>query len=125
MKFASMLRVGFFALLVSSPLGGCAGLSDAVPLRSTPNGLSPIEAQPTLSVVTTRKPIDDATAEPWFGPERATRMSVAQVQLESPAQAGRFSLAATGLCGLADFSSEYRSQPGPRRGRRAALYPRL
>ena len=97
MKLGSMLRVGFFALLVSSPLGGCVGLTDAVPLRSTPNGLSPIEAEPSLSVVTTRKPIDDATAEPWFGFERATRMSVAQVQLTSPAQAGRFSLAAAGL----------------------------
>src|SRR5436190_1386445 len=97
MKLGSMLRVGFFALLVSSPLGGCVGLTDAVPLRSTPNGLSPIEAEPSLSVVTTRKPIDDATAEPWFGSERATRMSVAQVQLTSPAQASRFSLAAAGL----------------------------
>src|ERR1700712_1004065 len=97
MKFVSMLRLGFFALLVSSPLGGCAGLADAVPLRSTPNGLSPIEAEPSLSIVTTRKPINEATAEPWFGFERATRMSVAQVQLASPAQAGRFSLAAVGL----------------------------
>ena len=97
MKFASMLRVGFFALLVSSPLGGCAGLSDAVPLRSTPNGLSPIEAsQPFLSLPPASQLM---TRQRNLGlvPKRATRMSVAQVQLESPAQAGRFSLAATGL----------------------------
>jgi esterase/lipase superfamily enzyme len=84
-------------LLLGIPLAGCAGLADTAPLRSTPNGLSPIEVEPTLSVVTTRKPINGALVEPWFGSDRATQMSVAQVRLESPAQAGRFSLAATGL----------------------------
>lgn len=89
--------MGIFALFLGIPLAGCAGLADTASLRSTPNGLSPIEAEPRLSVVTTRKPIEVATAEPWFGSERGTQMSVAQVRLASPAQAGRFSLAAVGL----------------------------
>jgi esterase/lipase superfamily enzyme len=97
MRVWSASRMGILALFLGIPLAGCAGLADTASLRSTPNGLSPIEAEPRLSVVTTRKPVDDAAAEPWFGSERGTQMSVAQVRLASPAQAGRFSLAAAGL----------------------------
>ncbi|MEA2981309.1 MAG: hypothetical protein QOF09_3132 [Alphaproteobacteria bacterium] len=97
MGFWSLSRMGVFALALGVLLAGCAGLADTASLRSTSNGLSPIEAEPSLSVITTRKPIADATGEPWFGAERGSQMSVAQVQLASPAQAGRFSLAAAGL----------------------------
>ena len=97
MRVWSLSRIGILVLLLGVPLAGCAGLAETAPLRSTANGLSPIEAQPTLSVVTTRRPTDGAAAEPWFGSDRGTKMSMAQVRLASPAQAGRFSLAATGL----------------------------
>jgi esterase/lipase superfamily enzyme len=64
----------------------------------SPSGrVSEIAEKPVVSVVTTRKPVNDARAEPWFGSERASQMSIARVQLASPALAGRFSLAATGL----------------------------
>jgi esterase/lipase superfamily enzyme len=58
---------------------------------------SDIAVDPIVSVVTTRKAVNDARADPWFGPERASQMSIARVRLVSPALAGRFSLAATGL----------------------------
>jgi esterase/lipase superfamily enzyme len=48
-------------------------------------------------VVTTRKAVNGGRADPWFGADRANQLSIAQVRLVSPAQAGRFSLAATGL----------------------------
>src|SRR5262245_1079883 len=47
--------------------------------------------------VTTRKPVNGARADPWFGAERASQMSIARVRLASPALAGRFSLAGMGL----------------------------
>lgn len=50
-----------------------------------------------MLVVTTRKSVKEARADPWFGSERASRMNIARVRLVSPALAGRFSLAATGL----------------------------
>lgn len=56
-----------------------------------------VAVEPTMWVVTTRKPVNGARADPWFGSERATQMSIARVRLASPTLAGRFSLAATGL----------------------------
>jgi esterase/lipase superfamily enzyme len=41
--------------------------------------------------------MNDGRADPWFGSERGSQMSIARVRLSSPALAGRFSLAATGL----------------------------
>jgi esterase/lipase superfamily enzyme len=90
-------HLSMLIFLLAASLAGCAGLADTTPLRNTPGGLSLIEAEPTLSVVTTRKPVDGAAADPWFDSQRASQLSVAQVRLESPAQAGRFSLASTGL----------------------------
>lgn len=58
---------------------------------------SDIAVEPNMLVVTTRKAVKDARAAPWFGSERASQMSIARVTLASPALAGRFSLAATGL----------------------------
>jgi esterase/lipase superfamily enzyme len=97
MRLRSFARIRLIVVFLGIPLAGCAGLTGTAVLRSVPNGLSPIEAEPSVSVVTTRMPIKDATTEPWFGSDRATQISVAQVRLASPAQAGRFSLAATGL----------------------------
>jgi esterase/lipase superfamily enzyme len=87
-----------FALLAAWCLAGCA----SVPLGgmladSGGERAANIAVEPTLMVVTTRKAVKDAKASPWFGSERASQMSIARVQLVSPAQAGRFSLASTGL----------------------------
>jgi esterase/lipase superfamily enzyme len=75
-------------------LAGCAsfagGALDSAAYQSD------IAARPTLSVVTTRRPVADGR-EPWFGGERGSRMSIARVELASPAQAGRLSLAGVGL----------------------------
>jgi esterase/lipase superfamily enzyme len=73
-------------------LGGCAGLA-AIDARLDSAELS---ADPTLLVATTRKPVNGARAAPWFGSERASKLSVARAKLTPPDQ-GRFSYASVGL----------------------------
>ena len=53
-------------------LGGCASLG-ATGARYDASSLT---AEPTLVVATTRKPVNGGRTKPWFGPERATRMTV-------------------------------------------------
>jgi esterase/lipase superfamily enzyme len=55
-----------------------------------------LSVEPTLLVATTRKPVSGGRTKPWFGPERATRMTVARVKLVPPDES-RFSLAAAGI----------------------------
>jgi esterase/lipase superfamily enzyme len=73
-------------------LGGCAGLG-ATGARFDASSLS---VDPTLLVTTTRKPVSGGRAKPWFGPERASTMTVARAKLVPP-EDGRLSLAAVGL----------------------------
>ncbi|UWU91650.1 alpha/beta hydrolase [Bradyrhizobium sp. CB1015] len=73
-------------------LGGCAGLS-ATGARFDASSLS---VDPTLLVVTTRKPVNGGRAKPWFGPERAASMTVARAKLTAPDES-RLSLASVGL----------------------------
>jgi esterase/lipase superfamily enzyme len=73
-------------------LGGCASLG-ATGARYDAASLS---VEPTLLVATTRKPVSGGRTKPWFGPERAARMTVARAKLVPPDES-RFSLAAAGL----------------------------
>ena len=73
-------------------LGGCASIA-ATGARYDASSLS---VEPTLLVATTRKPVNGGRTKPWFGPERATRMTVARAKLVAPDES-RFSLAAAGL----------------------------
>jgi esterase/lipase superfamily enzyme len=73
-------------------LGGCANLG-ATGARFDASSLS---VDPTLLVATTRKPVNGGRAKPWFGPERASTMTVARAKLVPPDDS-RFSLAAAGL----------------------------
>lgn len=73
-------------------LGGCANLG-ATGARYDASSLT---ADPTLLVATTRKPVNGGRTKPWFGPERATRMTVARAKLVAPDES-RFSLAAAGI----------------------------
>jgi len=73
-------------------LGGCASLG-ATGARYDASSLT---AEPTLLVTTTRKPVNGGRTKPWFGPERATRMTVARAKLVPPDES-RFSLAAAGI----------------------------
>ncbi len=57
---------------------------------------SSLSADPTLIVATTRKRVNAGRAKPWFGPERASAMTVARAKLKPPDES-RFSLAAVGL----------------------------
>jgi esterase/lipase superfamily enzyme len=74
-------------------LGGCASALSQAGARFDAADLS---GNPTMLVATTRKPIDGARAKPWFGSERAARMTVARARLKPPDD-GRFSLASIGL----------------------------
>jgi esterase/lipase superfamily enzyme len=49
-----------------------------------------------LIVTTTRKPVNGGRTKPWFGPERATTMTVARAKLVAPDES-RLSLASVGL----------------------------
>jgi esterase/lipase superfamily enzyme len=73
-------------------LGGCASLA-APGARYDASSLT---AEPTLLIATTRKPVNGGRTKPWFGPERATRMTVARAKLVPPDES-RFSLAAAGI----------------------------
>src|SRR3954467_3920798 len=73
-------------------LGGCAGLG-ATGARFDASSLS---VDPTLLVITTRKPVNGGRTKTWFGPERATTMTVARARLVAPDES-RLSLASVGL----------------------------
>src|SRR4051812_7241536 len=83
---------GLASLTSVLALGGCAGL-DAAGARFDASSLS---ADPTLLVTTTRNRVNGGRAKPWFGPERASAMTVARAKLMPPDES-RFSLAAAGL----------------------------
>ena len=55
-----------------------------------------LSTNPTLLVATTRKPVNGARVRPWYGSERAAKLSVARAKLTPPSE-GRFSLNAVGL----------------------------
>ena len=71
-------------------LGGCAGMAES---RLDASALA---VNPTVLVATTRKPVNDGRASPWFGPERAPRMTLARAKLTPPAS-GPLSFASVGL----------------------------
>jgi esterase/lipase superfamily enzyme len=73
-------------------LGGCAAGLTSPGVRDA----SELSANPVLLVATTRKPVNGARARPWFGPQRASAMTVARAKL-APAAEGKLSLAAVGL----------------------------
>jgi esterase/lipase superfamily enzyme len=73
-------------------LGGCAGSAATGPRFDA----SALSVKPTLLVATTRKPVNGGRTKPWFGPERASAMSIARAKLTPPGD-GRFSLASVGL----------------------------
>jgi esterase/lipase superfamily enzyme len=83
---------GLASLASALGLGGCAGVG-AAGARFDASSLS---LDPTLLVTTTRKPVNGGRAKPWFGPERASTMTVARAKLVPPDDS-RFSLAAVGL----------------------------
>jgi hypothetical protein len=57
---------------------------------------SSLSVDPTLLVATTRKRVNGGRAKPWFGPERASAMTIARAKLV-PRDDGRLSLASVGL----------------------------
>ncbi len=83
---------GLTSAVSALTLGGCASLAST----GVRFDASEISANPSLLVATTRKPVNGARANPWFGPERASALSVARAQL-TPPDDGRFSLSSVGL----------------------------
>jgi esterase/lipase superfamily enzyme len=72
-------------------LCGCAGMAADRHFEA-----SALVLDPMLLVATTRKPVNGARATPWYGTERAPKMTVARARLMPPDD-GRFSLASVGL----------------------------
>jgi esterase/lipase superfamily enzyme len=77
---------GALALGACTDLGATGALYDA----------SSLSGAPTLFVATTRKLANGGRAKPWFGPERASTMTLARVKL-TPPDNGRLSLASVGI----------------------------
>jgi esterase/lipase superfamily enzyme len=73
-------------------LGGCAGLG----ATGASFDASSLSVDPTLLVTTTRNRVNGGRAKPWFGPERASTITVARAKLVPPDD-GRLTLAAVGL----------------------------
>jgi esterase/lipase superfamily enzyme len=73
-------------------LAGCVGMA-ATGQRFD---ASEVATQPTVLVATTRKAVNGGRARPWFGAERAAKMTVARATLKPPDE-GRFSLSSVGL----------------------------
>jgi len=73
-------------------VGACADL-DATGARFDSSSLVD---DPRLLVATTRKPVNGGRTKPWFGPERASTMTIAWAKLVPPDD-GRLSLASVGL----------------------------
>ena len=73
-------------------LGGCAGLAESA---SRPEA-SALAGNPTLLIATTRKPVNGGRASPYFGPERASNLTIARAQM-TPPDHGRFSFASVGM----------------------------
>jgi esterase/lipase superfamily enzyme len=83
---------GLGSLTSALALGGCASLG----ATGASFDASRLSVDPTLFVATTRKRVNGGRAKPWFGPERASTMTVARAKLVPPDD-GRFTLAAVGL----------------------------
>src|SRR5262245_31654314 len=73
-------------------LGGCSALSETDVRLDTAD----LSANPVLLVATTRKPVNGARAQPWYGTERSSVLNLARARLVPPDQ-GRFSRASIGL----------------------------
>jgi esterase/lipase superfamily enzyme len=81
-------------LTLCASVGGCT--SDVLSSAGATFDAAELSTHPTLLVATTRKPVNGARAKPWYGSERAARLSVARAKLTPPSD-GRFSLNAVGL----------------------------
>ena len=84
--------VGLASATSALALGGCASLG----ATGASYDASSLSVDPRLLIATTRKRVNGGRAKPWFGPERAPAMTLAQAKLVPPDD-GRLSLASVGL----------------------------
>jgi esterase/lipase superfamily enzyme len=73
-------------------LGGCATLAST----GVNVDASDLSVRRSLVVATTRKPVKGGREKPWFGPERASIVTIARARVTPPDE-GRFSLSSVGL----------------------------
>jgi esterase/lipase superfamily enzyme len=83
---------GLACVSTALAFGGCADLGATGALFDA----SSLSVDPTLLVATTRKPVNDGRVKPWFGPERASTMTIARAKLAPPNES-RLSLVSVGL----------------------------
>jgi esterase/lipase superfamily enzyme len=86
------LLCGLSPAVYALALGSCADVTST----GARFDASDISVNPVLFVATTRKPVNDGKSRPWFGPERASTMTVVRAKLAPPSEA-RLSLASVGL----------------------------
>ncbi len=83
---------GLFGSGSALALGGCAGIAES----TTRPDASGLVGNPTLLVATTRKPVNGARANPWYGSERSPTVNLARAKFTAP-DYGRFSFASVGM----------------------------
>ena len=81
---------------------------------------SEVMRRPTVLVATTRKPVKDGKAKPWFGTERGSGLTVARVTL-TPPDDGRFSLADWSIASI-DTEPQLANLLGQASGRDVLVY---
>jgi esterase/lipase superfamily enzyme len=91
-KIAPRTVIWASLVLAALALAGCSALSES----GAKLEVAQLQLNPTVLIATTRKPVDGARATPWYGPERAGRVSLARARL-TPPDHGRFSRASIGL----------------------------
>jgi esterase/lipase superfamily enzyme len=88
-------RRAFLGGLASSgalALGGCAGIAAEGMMRPDVSALS---VNPTMLVATTRRPANGGRANPWYGPERGSTLSIAKATFAPPGS-GAFAFVSAG-----------------------------
>jgi esterase/lipase superfamily enzyme len=102
MKSLSLAALRLTAMAASLSLAGCLGMDG--PLAGGATGSAAVSRDPTLLVATTRLPVGDPPARPWFSSQRGQGLVFAKARLRPPDRSltGRFASVVTGDWNVAE-----------------------
>jgi esterase/lipase superfamily enzyme len=102
MKSLSPAALRLTAMAASLSLAGCLGMDG--PLAGGATGSAAVSRDPTLLVATTRLPVGDPPARPWFSSQRGQGLVFAKARLRPPDRSltGRFASVVTGDWNVAE-----------------------
>jgi esterase/lipase superfamily enzyme len=102
MKSLSPAALRLTAMAASLSLAGCLGMDG--PLAGGATGSAAVSRDPTLLVATTRQPVGDPPARPWFSSQRGQGLVFAKARLRPPDRSltGRVASVVTGDWNVAE-----------------------